>query len=76
VSIRSLEESVITPSTMAQDGWRYHIGSDEHPLRQFIGLEIFKEHGGVLNVRKSIWVGDYRVVQNLGLQTRQFGKTW
>ena len=43
-----------------------HIRSDEHPLRELVGLEIFIEKGGVLDVGKSVGIGDHRVIENLG----------
>lgn len=43
-----------------------HVRSDEHPLRELIGLEVFIEKGGVLDVGKSVWIGDHGVVENLG----------
>lgn len=33
-----------------------HVWSDEHPLRQFVVLQILVEHGEVLDLRKCIWV--------------------
>jgi len=35
-----------------------HIWSDEHPLRQFVVLQILVEHGEIFDLRKRLWVGD------------------
>lgn len=44
-----------------------HVGGDEHPLGELIGLEVFVEEGDVFDVGESFGFGDDGVVENLGV---------
>ena len=39
-----------------------HIGGDKHPLRQFIIVQVFIEHGEVFRLRKTVGVWSHRVI--------------
>jgi hypothetical protein len=45
-----------SPDKKAREAYT-HVGSDEHPLRQFVVVQILIEHGEVLRLSKTVSVG-------------------
>jgi hypothetical protein len=47
--------------------------TNEHPLGKAVSLEVFVEHGGVLNLCSTVWVGYDRVVEDFRAEYVSFG---
>lgn len=46
--------------------------TNEHPLGELVSLQIFVEHGGVLDLGKTVWARCNGVVENFRAELCQF----